>query len=221
MRPRTALAAAAALAALSAAPAIAGPVSGDLFYTTFRSSLFPTSAGSATKVHFDFNGTTLSLSANTPIHDFGTNNADGIAFASDGNLLIGNGTGNTVTKISTAGAVVDTASIAGGAAFHLGISPDGKTVYTAGLPGALSSVPLSPFSDGTVHTLAGDDTTVTQIAFDGAGNAYYTSSNSLGTGNFGTINLTTFTTSRKMENVPAAHGMAFDADTGTLVLSGA
>src|SRR5439155_25938761 len=86
----------------------------------------------------------------------------------------------------------------------------------------LSSIPVGSFGPvGTTHTLTGDDTAVTQIAFDGAGNAYYTASDAFGNGTFGTINLTTFVTSRKMTALPAAHGMAFDAGTNTLILSGA
>ena len=85
----------------------------------------------------------------------------------------------------------------------------------------LSKIPLTPFGDGTPIQLKGDDPKVTQVAFDGSHNAYYTSSDIRGNGSFGVIDLTTFTTKRKFSNLPAAHGITYDPFSGTLILSGA
>ena len=84
----------------------------------------------------------------------------------------------------------------------------------------MSSVPLNPFAAGTTHTPTGDDTDITQIAFDDEGNAYYTASDAFGNGQFGTIDLATMVTTRIHTNLPAAHGMAWDDYTNTLILAG-
>jgi hypothetical protein len=99
------------------------------------------------------------------------------------------------------------------------LDPSGTTVWTAGNLGALGSVPLDPFGNGTPHPLSGDDLQVTHIAFAG-GNAYYSASGVLGLGNFGRIDLTTFTTTRLFTAVPWAHGMAFDCYTNDIIVFG-
>jgi len=86
--------------------------------------------------------------------------------------------------------------------------------------GALATVPLDPFGNGTTHVLNGDDVNITQVAFDSNGNAYYTASTEQGNGSFGRIDLNTFTTSRLIASLPAAHGLVFDSFTNTLILSG-
>jgi hypothetical protein len=51
-------------------------------------------------------------------------------------------------------------------------------------------------------------------------NAYYTNSNPPGFGSIGLVNLATFTTVRKIRNLPAAHGIVFDHFTNTLIVVG-
>ena len=85
----------------------------------------------------------------------------------------------------------------------------------------MTAYPLT--TNGTAHTPTGDDTSMTQVAFDASGNAYYTSSTASGGGTFGTINLTTFVTSRKLGGgtaLPAAHGITYDPFTHDLILAG-
>ncbi|MEA2710637.1 MAG: hypothetical protein QOF78_3238 [Phycisphaerales bacterium] len=228
-RPRVLLLVAAlpAVTLFTGGVAFAGPVSGELFYTTFRApNPVPVgppfiSDGTVNRVTFDFNGTTLTLGSPQQIHTFGTaSNADGIAFASDGDLLIGGGNTGNVHKLPASGGTVTSVAAGNPNAFHLAVSPDGNTVYTAGLPGGLSAVPLNPFANGTPHGLSGDDVNITQIAFDNSGNAYYTASDAFGNGQFGTIDLTTFVTTRTIPNLPAAHGMAWDDHTNTIILAG-
>ena len=81
-------------------------------------------------------------------------------------------------------------------------------------------IPLNPIANGIVHPLKGDDTVVTHLAFDTNGNAYYVDSGPNGPGNFGTIDLTTFTTKRYFSNLPGAHGISFDPYTGDLIIVG-
>jgi hypothetical protein len=80
-------------------------------------------------------------------------------------------------------------------------------------------------NNGTPLTFAGgSDSTVDTIVFDQTGQGWYTDSGSGGVGNFGKININftndTYTTTRTMTNVPAAHGAAYDPYTGTIILMG-
>lgn len=208
--------------------------SGDLFFDTFHDSLStPARDATVQKVHFAWDGAgSLVLVGQTTILDLGSSgNADGLIFAPDGTLLIGGSTSHLIERITTAGSVIGTISVGGTDPYHLSLSPDGRTLYSGGStqylfgtpvrgdnPGPLGVSPL--FADGSAHTLAGSDTALTQIAFDRAGNAYYTSSQDSGTGNFGTINLSTFVTTRALSTLAGAHGITFDAFTGDLILSG-
>jgi hypothetical protein len=57
-------------------------------------------------------------------------------------------------------------------------------------------------------------------AYDKAGTAYYTNGGGGGYGNFGIVDLSTFTTKRFFTNLPAAHGIIYDPLTGDLIIVG-
>ncbi len=194
-------------------PAGAVPVDGDLLFTTFAGGQ------NVNKVHFTYDGTTtFTLGAISNIAS--TPGADGLIFAPNGNLLVG-GQGNTVHMVNPGTATFVTRNAWGTSSFHLALDPSGTRAWSAGIPGPLAEIPLSPsFANGIPHALTGNDTVITSIAFDTTGKAYYTASGSGGFGNFGTIDLTTFQTSRTLSGVPAAHGMAFDPFAGDLSLMG-
>ncbi|MCH8188020.1 MAG: HAMP domain-containing histidine kinase [Proteobacteria bacterium] len=89
------------------------------------------------------------------------------------------------------------------------------------MPGHLVEIPLQPFSGGIPHPLSGDDRTITSIAFDDRGIAFYTAGDHRGGGNFGILDFATFSTRRLISKIPAAHAIAFDPFTGDLFLFGA
>ncbi|MBU6399477.1 MAG: DUF11 domain-containing protein, partial [Verrucomicrobia bacterium] len=137
-----------------------------------------------------------------------------LIIAPSGDLIIG-GQGNAVYEVDpTSGAVVS-ANAGGGQAYHMSLDPSRTKAWSAWSGSPLIEVPLNPFGNGIPHTLSGDDTSVLTLAWDPAGNVYYTSSG----GGFGLIDLTNFVTSRKL-TPPADHGMAYDPYTGTLMVSG-
>jgi hypothetical protein len=140
--------------------------------------------------------------------------ADGVLFATDGDLIIG-GQGNATHKV-----VVSNGSFAtvtpGVQSFHVMLDPSGSKVWTAGNPGHLASVPITPFGPGTAHPLTGDDDIITHVVFTPNG-AFYTSSYIFGVGHFGVIDMNTFTTTRLYSNVPWAHGMTLDCYSGKIV----
>ena len=148
-----------------------------------------------------------------------TQSADGLIFGPDGMLLAGS-KGDSVLRINPATGQITIVKAGGVAAYHIMLDPSGKKAWTSGIPGRLASIPLDPFADGTAHPLTGDDQSVTTIAWDRDGAAYYTASGSGGRGWFGKIDLTTFTTTRFLERLPAAHGMTFDPFTGHFILMG-
>ena len=184
--------------------------SGDLYFTRYAGT------PNVMKVHFDYSNGKFTLDKPKAIATL--EGVDGLAFAPDGDLLVG-GQGGTVHKVKVADGKFKDVK-AGGGAWHVSIDPSGKKAWVTGIPGPVTEIPLAPFGDGIRHDLQGDDTSVTTIVFDGSGHAYYTSGGSGGYGNVGNIDLKTFTTKRRMENVPAAHGMAFDRFSGDLLLFG-
>jgi len=210
-------------------------VSGTVYFDTFqvKNPIFGTLYHDATvqSVPFSYNGGTAasSYSLGTPslIYDFGpSGNADGLIQGPNGNLLVGGSTTGKIFQITKAGMLVGSVNVPNTNPYHLSLSPDGKTIYSGGatslfqggdVPGPLGVTPF--FSDGASHNVSGDDSGLTQLAFKG-GTVYYTSSPDTGVGSVGTINLSTFTTTRHISNLPAAHGVTFDPFTNDLIMSG-
>jgi len=184
--------------------------SADLYFTRYAAT------PNLMKVRFDYSGGKFTLDKPKSVATL--NGVDGLVFAPDGDLLIG-GQGGTVHKVRVADGKFKDVK-ANTVAYHVSMDPSGKKAWVAGIPGPLAEIPLSPFDNGIPHQLQGDDVAVTSIAFDGSGHAYYTSSGSGGYGSVGNIDLKNFTTTRRMENIPAAHGMVFDRFTGDLLLFG-
>jgi hypothetical protein len=178
-----------------------------LFYTVGGSS----STGSVNNVAINYTGSGLTVGA--PITITATP-GDGLMFLPNDNLLFG---GNSVTELTPTGTVVGTVSQVGD---HLALGPSGTTAWTSAETGSLVAISL-PSLSAVTHTVSGDDNGVTQVAFDPSGNAYYTDSSFFGTGDFGTIDLKTFTTKRLFSSLPAAHGLSYDPYTGDLILFGA
>lgn len=157
---------------------------------------------------------TISFGPRTTITS--TPGADGVLFSPDGFLIVGGQT-DAVHRVNPTNGSFTTVTAGGAASFHVMLDPSGTKVWTAGIPGLLADVPVLPsFLNGTAHAISGDDFVVTHIAF--AGNqAFYTASFPSGLGNFGTIDLATFTTTRIFTGVPWAHGLTLDCFTGDLV----
>ena len=186
--------------------------SGDLYFTRYSG------APNVMKVHFDYSNGKFTLDKPKAVATL--SGVDGAVFAPDGDLLVGGQGGDVVHKVHVAdGKFKDVRANAH--AFHLAMDPGGKKVWASGIPGPLVEIPLNPFGDGTPHQVSGDDPSITSIAFDGSGHSYYTVSGPSGYGAVGLINLKTFTTTRKITGLAAAHGMVFDPFSGDLILFGA
>ena len=200
------------IAAGCGTPAGCAPVgSGDLFYTRYAGT------PNVEEVHYKYDHGKLTLGKPKMIATLV--GVDGIAFAPDGDLLVG-GQGNLVHKVHVSNGKSTDASSGGPNAYHVVVDPGGKKAWVSGIPGSLAEVPLNPFGKGTRRDLKGNDTAVTTLAWDGSGNAFYTSSGADGTGSFGRIDMRTLTTRRALTAQPGLHGMAFDRYTGLLVTFG-
>jgi len=192
---------------------------GEFYYTIFNGQ------PNVKKRTFTYDGgSSLIISAPTVIAT--TEGADGIVFATDGDLLVG-GQGDRIHKVNPGTGTVQTRTAGGvaGGSFHVALDPSGTKAWTTGIPGEIAEVPVSPtFSNGISHNVTGDDGVITSIAFDNSGQAYYTASDAAGFGTVGKINMTTFVTTRFLGTapnpIPAAHGMTFDAFTGDLMIFG-
>lgn len=136
--------------------------------------------------------------------------ADGIAYTPSGGLVIGGQATGDVFLISTPGAPVQSVPSGGPAAYMVTVDPSGTALYTAGLPGELERVPLSPPSRGTIVPLHGPDTAVAGIAFGPGGQVLYTSSSPAGKGDIGLLNLANGSTQRLFSDVEGAHGILYD-----------
>ncbi|MBV8295202.1 MAG: hypothetical protein JO085_00060 [Acidimicrobiia bacterium] len=184
-------------------------MSGELSYTTYNPP-------AVKRLGFSFDGSSLRITSQHFLASLTF--ADGIVFAPDGKLLVGGGPAG-IFEVDPSSGAVQSAHPGGPGAWHVAVDPGGTRAWAAGLPGPLSEVPLDPFRDGVAHPLTGDDTNVTSVGF-AAGKAFYTASDARGIGSFGTIDLTSFRTTRLMADLRGAHGMTYDAATGDLLLIG-
>lgn len=98
------------------------------------------------------------------------------------------------------------------------LDPSGVVAWVGWKDTALSSVPLDPPQTGTPHNVGGDDGVATAIAFTPANGVFYTTGGEDRNGNVGTIDLTTFLTTRYVSNIEAT-GIAYDAFSDSVVVA--
>jgi hypothetical protein len=199
-------------------PVRAGPTSGTLYYSTYQD----VRGDRIHSIDFNYNGSSsLSLMNKTDIAALP--GADGLVFTSDSKLAVG-GQGNAVYRVDpTTGATLASPNAGGTSAYHMMVGPDGS-IYSSGIPGTPAKYNSTLTNNGAAGTVTGSEANIgiDTIAWDSTGQAWYTSSGSGGNGSFGRLTITgnTYATTRLQSNVAAAHGMTFDAYTGTLILFG-
>lgn len=171
------------------------------------------------QVAYRYDGTKIVLAK--PVEIAATDGADGITTLPNGNLVVG-GEQHETYLLNPQPGPIRAANVGNAFSDHVTYDGQRNVIWTSGDNpfSDLAEIPLTAFTTGLVRQLKGDDTHITQIAFDAVHNAYYTASSPQGNGAFGIINLNTFTTTRKLNNLPAAHGIIFDPFTNTLILVG-
>jgi LPXTG-motif cell wall-anchored protein len=185
-------------------------VSGELFYTLYEPP-------SVKKVSFTYDSNGFQIGRRVLIASLP--GADGIVFSPDGKLIVGGGATGLVFEVDPESGEYQQVKSGGPAAYHVALDPNEERVWTAGLPGALASVPIAPLQDGTLQALQGDDPFISSVGF-ALGRAFYTSSDPNGGGNFGRIDLETMQTQRLKQDLRGAHGITFDEFTASLLLFG-
>jgi hypothetical protein len=221
--------------AICAPVAEAATIEGNLYYTTFAGP------PNVWTVHFTYvTATSMTYGSSTAINSLG--GADGIVFnPNNANLLVGEQDHNKVAQVTTTALapfveVLASHSAADPQAFHLVVTPDRSTLLTmpneVGNPGgsSINTVPLTPFVDGTAHTVTGLDVHLKGIAFIGSTAYYGNADDDLVNGYLGVLDLTNYTTTRLLtivDNVDhtasqgslPSHGMTFDPFTGDLIMN--
>ena len=176
------------------------------------------------RIAYRYDGSKFTLGVAVPIAT--TLGADGITVLPNGNLVVGS-EGREVYLMSPQSGPIKIALIVGTIeSDHVTYDSQRNVIWTSGYSSSgssegLAEIPLNTFTGAIIRLLKGDDARVTHIAFDTSHKAYYTNSEPQGNGSFGVIDLDAFTTVRKINNLPAAHGISFDHFTNTLFLVGA
>ena len=185
-------------------------VSGELFYTVYEPP-------SVKKVSFTYDSSGFQIGRRILIASLP--GADGIVFSPDGKLIVGGGATGLVFEVDPESGEFRQVKSGTDAAYHVALDPSGDRVWTAGLPGILTAVPLSPFAEGKPQALIGDDPFISSVGF-ALGRSFYTASDPNGGGNFGRIDLDTMKTQRLKRDLRGAHGITFDEYTASLLLFG-
>jgi hypothetical protein len=196
------------LACLSMSGAIAGsPSSG----TVYIGAAFGTH--NVYKVMYQYDGVS-SMTATTTILATLPSAADS-AIVPGGDIVVA-GQGANVYKVNYSDGSYATVN-SGNNGNVVSLDPSGAKVWIGWTDASPSAVPLNPFANGTVHAVTGDDSVITQLAFTPAG-VFYTNGGS-GAGNYGHIDLNTFTATRLLASTYAT-GLHYDAFSRTLILAG-
>jgi len=218
-----------ALSAVGITPVVrADDTSGDISYTTFSGT------DRVFKRSYSFIGGTLTYGPQITISsltDTPLAGADGLIFdPTNTSFLVIGGQNQDFYRLSATtphGVVQDSGDASpalSASIFHVVADFSGTSAWGSDIPGThLVNIALtgSGFGASSVSPLiSGGDTSITGLAFDGSGTAYYTNAGAGGTGDFGTIIPSTGVTTKLRSAVPAAHGIQFDSFTGDLILFG-
>jgi hypothetical protein len=201
-----------------------GIISGILVYTIYNGTDKPnTTISNIKQVAYRYDGSKFTLA--TPVSLAITIGADGVAPLPNGDLVVGSERYETYLLSQQSGPVKVVPIPDKVISEHVVYDSLRNVIWTSGYLSDGSSpdlveIPLKTFSHAIARHLKGDDSHITMIAFDSSHNAYYTNSNPPGFGSVGLVNLATFTTVRKIKNLPAAHGIVFDHFTNTLIVVG-
>jgi WD40 repeat protein len=189
----------------------ASAVAKTFYYTTFGAS---NAAGSGS---FSWDGTTLSVTTHEIVVLPGFGIDGSLAVASDGNIY--SGRAGAVYQINPLTGVFQ--SVSSGVNNNVvSIEPTKTTLYVGWKDTPLATVGTgTDFGAGTAHAISGDDTVATGLAFLPDGSVWYTTGGEDQLGNVGTINLSTYTTTRKLASISAT-AITYDPFTGDIFTAG-
>lgn len=166
------------------------------------------------KVEYDYDGIG-SMTATATILTTLPTAADAL-IVPDGDIIVA-GQGPNVYKVDPATGSFATVS-ASNNGNTVSLDPSGTSVWIGWADTSPSQVPLDPFANGMPHSVDGDDGSVTSLAFTPHDGVYY-SNGGEGSGNFGKIDLTTFTTTRLLA-ATFADTVHYDRFSSSLIIAG-
>jgi hypothetical protein len=165
------------------------------------------------KVDFDYDGVGT-MTATTEVLATLPTAADA-QIVSGGNIIVA-GQGANVYEVNPTTGAFATANT-GNNGNSVSLDPGGRNVWIGWTDASLSEVPLDPFGNGTPHGIDGDDGTVSSLAFTPNDGVYY-SNGGEGLGNFGKIDMTTFTTTQLM-SATFATAVHYDAYSRSVIMA--
>ena len=166
------------------------------------------------KVNYDYDGVASMTATATVLTTLPT--AADAMIVPGGDIIVA-GQGPNVYKVTPGTGAFTTVS-AGNNGNTASLDPAGTSVWIGWSDTSPSQVPLFPFSNGTPHSVSGDDSAITTLAFTPNDGVFY-STGGTGTGNFGRIDLTTFTTTRLMTST-FADTVHYDRYSRSLIVVG-
>jgi hypothetical protein len=131
-----------------------------------------------------------------------------------GDLIVA-GQGSNVYKVDTDDGTYATSSTGNNGNTAV-LDPSGQSVWIGWTDSTPSQVPLRPFGPGTPHSVSGDDLTITHFAFTPSNGAFYANGGESNLASVGTIDMSTFVTTRIFTSVPAT-SIFYDAYSRSLI----
>lgn len=131
-----------------------------------------------------------------------------------GDLVVA-GQGSNVYKVDTDDGTYATSST-GNNGNTIALDPSGQSVWIGWTDAYPSQVPLRPFGPGTPHSVSGDDFTISHFAFTPSNGVFYANGGESNLGSVGTIDMSTFVTTRIFSSVPAT-SIFYDAFSRSLI----
>ncbi|MGI8956187.1 MAG: hypothetical protein ACR2II_04635 [Chthoniobacterales bacterium] len=186
-------------------------VAESFYYTTFG-ALNEVGSGS-----FSWDGTTLSVTTQQIVALPSLAIDASLVVAGDGNIY--SGRAGAVYQINPMTGVFQ--SVSSGVNNNVvSIEPTKTTLYVGWKDTPLATVGTGTnFGTGTPHPITGDDTVATGLAFLPDGSVWYTTGGEDRLGNVGTIDLSTFITTRKLTAISAT-SITYDPFTGDIFTAG-
>lgn len=133
-----------------------------------------------------------------------------------GNIVVA-GQGNSTYEVDSVTGSFTTVS-SGNNGNTLALDPGATSIWVGWTDTSPSQVPLDPFANGTPHAVGGDDHTITEFAFTPNNGVFYSTGGTDGNGNFGNIDLATFTTTRLLATAHAS-GLHYDPFSASLIFA--
>jgi hypothetical protein len=183
--------------------------------------IFYTQNGSPDVFSASYNTTTNALAAALTIA-YTQQGADGILIGPNSTLLFGGETSNGVYQYTQTG--TELAFGAGtSSSYFLSIDQNNPSnVYTFNNAGSIAVLPVvgGLITNGALQVPSGSDTNVSDLFWSPSNTAYYLTGTTGTTGDLGTIDLSTYVTTRLFAGIATAQDAVYDPFTGLIVLFG-